>query len=83
MDTAKIKEIVNITLNGVPSSSYSWDATRINSNSYRVNINLLASLNEMSLTINFLKPDMVIDSEGTVLEQTTHDSPLPSVDFIS
>lgn len=45
MDTAKIKEIVNITLNGVPSSSYTWDATRINATSYRININILASLN--------------------------------------
>lgn len=37
----------------------------------------------MSLTINFLKPDMVIDSAGTVLEQTSFESPLPSFDFIS
>lgn len=62
MDTSKIKEIVNISLNGVPSSSYNWDATRINTTSYRININLLSSLNEMTLTINFLKPDLVIDS---------------------
>lgn len=38
MDTSRIKEIVNITLNGVPSSKYSWDATRINDTSYRINI---------------------------------------------
>lgn len=37
----------------------------------------------MSFTINFLKPDLVIDSEGTVLEQTTNEAPLPEVDFIS
>jgi len=43
----------------------------------------LASLNELSFTINFLKPDMVIDSEGTVLDQTTSEAPLPVVDYIS
>ena len=37
----------------------------------------------MTLTINFLKPDMVIDSEGTVLDQTSNEAPVPTVDFIS
>lgn len=74
---------MNITINGVPSSSYTWDAVRINATSYKININLLASLNELSFTINFLKPDMVIDSEGTVLDQTTSEAPLPVVDYIS
>lgn len=37
----------------------------------------------MSLSINFLKPDMVIDSAGTVLEQTKFEAPLPSFDYIS
>jgi len=37
----------------------------------------------MSLSINFLKPDFVIDSAGTVLEQTSFEAPLPSFDYIS
>ena len=37
----------------------------------------------MTLTLTFLKPDLVIDSEGTVLEVTTLETPLPSFDFIS
>lgn len=37
----------------------------------------------MSLSINFLKPDLVIDSQGTVLEQTQLEAPLPSFDYIS
>ncbi len=37
----------------------------------------------MTLSINFLQPDQVIDSQGTVLEQTTGEAPVPTVDFIS
>ena len=37
----------------------------------------------MSLSINFLKPDFVIDSQGTVLESTSYEAPLPSFDYIS
>ena len=36
----------------------------------------------MSLSLVFLKPDLVIDSEGTVIEDTTIEVPLPSYDYI-
>lgn len=45
MDTAKIKEIVNITLNGVPSSKYTWDAVKQNETTFRINIHTTVSLN--------------------------------------
>lgn len=37
----------------------------------------------MSLSLDFLKPDLVIDSEGTVMEETSVDAPLPTYDYIS
>ena len=36
----------------------------------------------MSLTLTFKKPDLVIDSAGTVLETTTVEAPLPEYDYI-
>lgn len=45
MDTTKIKTIVNITLNGVPPSQYTWDASRINDTTYKINIQTSVSLN--------------------------------------
>jgi hypothetical protein len=67
MDLTQIKSIVKINLKGVPSTSYTWNVTKINSTSYRVNIYTTVSLNEMSMELTFLKPDLVIDSKGTVL----------------
>jgi hypothetical protein len=37
----------------------------------------------MSLSVTFLRPDMVIDSGGTTLSQTTSQAPLPTYDYIS
>lgn len=45
MDLTQIKKIVNITLNGVPSTSYTWNVTQLNSTTYRINIFTLVSLN--------------------------------------
>ena len=45
MEIAKIKQIVNITLNGVPSSKYTWDAKQINDTTYKINIQTTVSLN--------------------------------------
>lgn len=45
MDTSNIKNILNITLNGIPSSKYNWTATRINGTSYNITINSQVSLN--------------------------------------
>ena len=83
MDTTKIKQIINLKLNGVPSSAYTWDSVRINSTSYRLNIYTTMSLNEMSLSLNFINPSLVIDSEGTIIEDTSIDAPLPTYDYIS
>ena len=55
---------------------------KLNGTHYRININATVSLNEMTLSLTFLKPDLVIDSEGTVLETTTAEAPLPSFDYI-
>ena len=61
MDLARIREIVNITL-PIPESQYSWTMTKLNGTDYRININSSVSLNEMTLKLTFLKPDLVIDS---------------------
>lgn len=45
MDTSRIKEIINITLNGVPSSQYTWTTTRMNTTSYKISIDARVSLN--------------------------------------
>ena len=45
MDTAQIASIISLKLNGVPSSSYTWSATRVNTTSYRINIQTTVSLN--------------------------------------
>lgn len=37
----------------------------------------------MSLSLTFKKPDLVIDSAGTVLDTTSVEAPLPQYDFIS
>ena len=44
MDTAKIKSIINITL-PIPSSQYTWSASRVNATTYRINIKTTVSLN--------------------------------------
>ena len=83
MDTSNIQQILNITLNGIASTQYTWNTSRINDTSYRINIFTTVSLNEMSLSLVFLKPDLVVDSEGTVMEDTTIEAPLPTYDYIS
>ncbi len=83
MDTSNIKNILNITLNGVPSSKYNWTATRINGTSYNITINSQVSLNEMTLSLIFLNPNLVIDSQGTIITDTTITAPLPTYDYIS
>lgn len=83
MEIDKIKEIININLNGVPPSSYSWNASKINGSSYRINIYTSISLNEMSLSLTFLDPGLVIDSLGTIIEETTTEAALPSYDYLS
>jgi len=45
MDLAKIKQIVNITIPGLPPSAYSWTATKINATSYKILIQTTVSLN--------------------------------------
>lgn len=45
MDTSKIKQIINITLNGVPSNMYDWTTSRVNATSYLITINAKVSLN--------------------------------------
>lgn len=83
MDTSKIAQILNITLNGVPSSQYDWTASRVNTTSYLITINPRVSLNEMTLSLTFINPSLVIDSLGTIISGTTIVSPLPSYDYIS
>lgn len=83
MDTTRIKEIINITINGVPTSQYSWTTSRINATSYNISIKTTVSLNEMTLSLVFLNPNLVIDSQGTIISATTIVSPLPSFDYIS
>lgn len=82
IDTSKIKEIVNISIAGLTSSQYSWNATKINDTSYRINIQATVSLNELSLSLTFINPALVIDSAGATLETTTIDSLLPTFDYI-
>jgi hypothetical protein len=45
MDTAKIKQIINITIPGVSPTQYTWTAKQINSTSYRIDFKLSVSLN--------------------------------------
>ena len=37
----------------------------------------------MSLSLVFLNPNLVIDSQGTIISETSIVSPLPSYDYIS
>lgn len=50
LNISQIKSIINITLKGIPSNSYSWDATRLNTTSFRININTTTSIAEEKLT---------------------------------
>lgn len=45
MNVSAVKTIINITLKGIPSSSYTWSAVRINATSFRININTTVSIN--------------------------------------
>lgn len=45
MNTAQIQKIVNISINGLSPSQYTWTASQINSTSYRINIQTSVSLN--------------------------------------
>ena len=83
MDTAKIKEILNISIPGLASTQYTWNASQINSTSYRININALVSLNELTLSLTFINPSLVIDSQGSTLSTTTYVAPLPTYDYIA
>ena len=83
MDTSQIKQIVSLNISGLSPSQYTWNATQINSTSYRLNIFTSVSLNELSLSLNFLNPGMVLDSLGTIMEETVITAPLPSYDLIS
>jgi hypothetical protein len=49
VNVSQIKNIINITLTGIPSNSYSWDAVRLNSTSFRININTTVSIGEEML----------------------------------
>jgi hypothetical protein len=40
------------------------------------------SLNELSLSLTFINPALVIDSAGSTLSTTTIDAPLPTFDYI-
>lgn len=55
MDTTRIKQIVNINLNGLTPDQYTWDAERINDTSYRINIQTTVSLNQMALPEGLLR----------------------------
>lgn len=82
MDTSKIKQIINISIAGLASSQYTWDSTKINSTSYRININAFVSLNELTLSLTFINPALVIDSAGSTLSTTSIDTSLPTFDYI-
>lgn len=82
MDLAQISTIINITIPGLASTSYTWGASQIDSTSYRITINAQVSLNELSLTLTFINPSLVIDSAGSTLSTTTITSPLPTYDYI-
>lgn len=45
MNTTKIKEIISLNIPGLATTQYTWDATQINSTSYRLNIYSTVSLN--------------------------------------
>jgi len=45
MDLSQIKKIVNLTIAGIPSNSYGWTCSKINSTSYKLNIESNVSLN--------------------------------------
>lgn len=83
MDTTKIKQIVNISIAGLSPTQYSWNASKISDTSYRINIQATVSLNELSLSLTFINPALVIDSAGSTLSTTTIDAPLPTYDYIS
>ena len=83
MDTTQIQNIINISIAGLAASQYTWSASQINSTSYRININAFVSLNELSLTLTFINPSLVVDSAGSTLSTTTTSSPLPTYDYIS
>lgn len=83
MNTADIKKILNISISGISPSQYTWSASQINSTSYRINIQTTVSLNELSLSLTFTNPALVIDSQGGVLTTTTTNAPLPTFDYIS
>ena len=58
MDTTRIKEIVNITLNGLRPDQYTWGASRINDTSYRIDIQTTVSLNEKALPHDLFKTSL-------------------------
>jgi hypothetical protein len=64
MDVSRIKQIVNISIPGLSVAQYSWTAIQINSTSYKIPISASVSLNELSLTLTFTNPALVIDSQG-------------------
>jgi hypothetical protein len=83
MNTAQIHQIVNISISGLSPSQFSWSASQINSTSYKISIQTSVSLNELSLSLTFTNPALVIDSQGGVLTTTTTNAPLPTYDYIS
>jgi hypothetical protein len=83
LDTTKIHQIVNISIQGLSPSQYSWTATQKTSTTYRINIQASVSLNELSLSLTFINPALVIDSQGGSLTTTTTSAPLPTYDYIS
>ena len=58
MDTTQIKQIVNISLNGLTPDQYTWDAERINDTSYRINIQTTVSFNEMAIPEGLLRSEL-------------------------
>lgn len=83
MDTSSISKIINITIPGLSPSQYSWTATKLTGNTYKINIQTTVSLNELSLSLTFINPALVIDSQGGSLTTTTTTASLPTYDYIS
>lgn len=83
MDTSSISKIINITIPGLSPSQYTWTASKMSGNTYKINIQTTVSLNELSLSLTFINPALVIDSQGGSLTTTTTTASLPTYDYIS
>ena len=63
LNISQIKSIINITLKGIPSDSYSWDAIRLNTTHFRININTTVSIAEEKLVVDPNQPDQQYEDQ--------------------